>query len=100
VSAVREFFYYIEAHKSDETAYDKFAQHHVSHLDTLITFNYDVSLERALKRAGMWDIGSGLRIPAVREQTKVAFDAVQAPWKRQLVSSSHAKGPTTADVSP
>lgn len=63
VSAVREFFYYVEEHRSEETAYDKFAQHHMSQEDTLITFNYDVSLERALKRAGTWDIGSGYGFP-------------------------------------
>ena len=59
VSAVREFFYDLESHRAADAAYDCFAQQRVSEDDTLITFNYDVSLESALKRAGRWDIGSG-----------------------------------------
>jgi hypothetical protein len=59
VSAVREFFYDIESQQSESTAYTKFARECVTVNDTLITFNYDVALERALKAIGKWDIGSG-----------------------------------------
>jgi hypothetical protein len=59
VSAVREFFYDIEVRQSESTAYANFVRECVTVDDTLITFNYDVALERALKAAGKWDIGSG-----------------------------------------
>ncbi|MDP2997842.1 MAG: hypothetical protein Q8N47_10165 [Bryobacterales bacterium] len=68
VSAVREFFYHLESDRSGSKAYDDFAHHRASADDTLITFNYDVALERALKRAARWDIGSGYGFPLFAER--------------------------------
>lgn len=41
------------------TAYRYFADKCIQLGDTIINFNYDVSLERELKRAGKWEIGNG-----------------------------------------
>jgi len=57
-SAVREFFYEI-ASGGFEGAYDNFAEHRARNGDTVITFNFDVSVERALRRNRGWDIASG-----------------------------------------
>jgi len=63
VSAVREFFYHLESSRPASEAYDNFAHQRVCADDTLITFNYDVALERGLKGAGRWDVGSGYGFP-------------------------------------
>jgi len=68
--AVREFFFDVESHRSEETAYDRFARHRVSPNDTLITFNYDVALDRALAGAGTWDIGWGYGFPIFTERPR------------------------------
>jgi hypothetical protein len=59
VSAVREFFYHVEYRRAPTGAYRIFARRHACVGDTLITFNYDVALERALMAEEKWDIGSG-----------------------------------------
>ena len=43
--------------------YAAFAQEVVQSGDTVITFNYDDSLERELRRAGKWDISQGYGFP-------------------------------------
>ena len=40
-------------------SYACFANHVVESGDCIVTFNYDASLERELKRAGKWEIGDG-----------------------------------------
>ena len=59
ISAFRDFFYHIEQNRSEPTAYDWFASRRMTPDSTIITFNYDVALERALARAGKWDVGTG-----------------------------------------
>jgi hypothetical protein len=63
VSAIREFFYHLESTRSESSAYTDFADRHVFEGDTLITFNYDLALERALRKADKWDIGTGYGFP-------------------------------------
>ena len=58
VSAFREFFYEIEKKRSEPAAYDNFA-HKVAPGSSIITFNYDVALERSLAKHEKWDIGNG-----------------------------------------
>ena len=58
VTAFREFFYQTEMERSAPTGYDSFAECKLKPDSTLITFNYDVALERALVKAAKWDIGS------------------------------------------
>lgn len=74
VSAVREFFRFLESGRTEKTAYDRLAQR-ASADDTFITFNYDVALECALGRAKKWDVGSGygfsLFAPRPKSQTTV-----------------------------
>ena len=58
ISAFREYFYEIEEKRSERTVYQSFAEH-LPIDSTVITFNYDLALERAFCRAGRWDVGNG-----------------------------------------
>jgi hypothetical protein len=40
-------------------AYECFAEHHVHAGDVILTFNYDVSLDRELRKAAKWEVGNG-----------------------------------------
>ena len=51
--------FFNEIRHGDAHAYSIFAKNHVHPKDTIITFNYDVSLERELSRGGKWDLGRG-----------------------------------------
>jgi hypothetical protein len=71
ILAFREYFYEIETARSDETAYDRF----VCKIDAdslVITLNYDVALERAARRAGKWDIGTGYGFKLFPERAESA----------------------------
>ena len=52
-----------EIHERPADSYADFARNVVQAGDVIITFNYDDSLERELKRAGKWDVGSGYGFP-------------------------------------
>lgn len=56
---MREFFYQTEQNRSGQTAYDSFAGQKIDSDSLVITLNYDVALERALAKAGKWDVGTG-----------------------------------------
>ena len=68
VSALREFFYQTEQNRSGQTAYDSFARQKLDPDSLVITLNYDVALERALAKAGKWDIGTGYGFTAFLER--------------------------------
>ena len=51
--------WFTEIHSRPATAYQQFAERIVQPGDVIITFNYDDSLERELKRVGKWDIAQG-----------------------------------------
>jgi hypothetical protein len=51
--------WFMEIHAKPAPAYQCFAEKIVQQGDVVITFNYDDSLERELKRAGKWDISQG-----------------------------------------
>jgi hypothetical protein len=55
--SLREFFNHLRTRPADH--YERLAQECVQSGDVIITFNYDVALERALKQAGIWEIGDG-----------------------------------------
>lgn len=57
VQAVRAWF--SEIRDSEATAYRDFARHVVQPGDCVVTFNYDVSLDRELVRNGKWNVGDG-----------------------------------------
>ena len=57
LEAMREWFREIHVHPAP--AYAKFADDVIRSDDTVITFNYDDSLERELTRAGKWDVSRG-----------------------------------------
>jgi hypothetical protein len=67
ISAFREYFYEIETARSGEIAYDRFARK-IDAESLVITLNYDVALERALAKAGKWDIGTGYGFKALPER--------------------------------
>lgn len=52
-----------EIHGNPADSYADFARNIVQPGDVIITFNYDDSLERELKRAGKWDVSSGYGFP-------------------------------------
>jgi hypothetical protein len=60
-SALREWFREIHMHPAP--SYATFAEKLVQPGDVIITFNYDDSLERELKRSGKWDISQGYGFP-------------------------------------
>lgn len=51
--------WFSEIRAGEATAYQKFASNIVNSGDSIITFNYDVSLDRELHLAGKWEIGDG-----------------------------------------
>lgn len=57
VQALREWFAEIREHSSD--VYAEFARDILQPGDTVLTFNYDVMLDRELKRTGKWSVGDG-----------------------------------------
>jgi len=75
-NAVRDWFAEIQSGTAlDSKAYKDFAKHIVAPGDCVITFNYDVSLERELRFAGKFEAGYGygFSIPGVpgNSSTKV-----------------------------
>ncbi len=59
-NAVRDWFAEIQYGRAlNSTTYRDFASNVVAPSDRVITFNYDVSLERELKHAGKFEIGDG-----------------------------------------
>ena len=59
IGAYREFFYQTEEQRVGTNVYDNFATQRLGVDSTVITLNYDVALERALRNAEKWDIGDG-----------------------------------------
>lgn len=51
--------WFAEIHTNPAPAYREFAERIVQPGDVIITFNYDDSLERELRRAGKWDVSQG-----------------------------------------
>jgi hypothetical protein len=58
---LREWFHQI--HTGTAAAYAEFADKLVQAGDVIITFNYDYSLERELKRTDKWDVAGGYGFP-------------------------------------
>jgi len=63
ILAFREFFYQTEELRTTPNAYDSFAERKARPDSSVISFNYDIALERALAKAGKWDIGNGYWFP-------------------------------------
>jgi len=59
ITALREFFFQLEQNRTAQTAYNRFAAQKIDADSLVITLNYDVALERALAKAGKWDVGTG-----------------------------------------
>ncbi len=54
---------------SRATSYEIFANSIVKRGDTVITFNYDISLERELRQAHLWDLSRGYGFPLGHTET-------------------------------
>jgi len=65
--------WFLEIHANPAPAYEQFAKNVVQSGDVMITFNYDDSLERELKRVGKWDVsqGYGFQIGDVEKSSPV-----------------------------
>jgi len=59
--SLREWFR--ELHLHTAAAYAEFADNVIQPDDVVITFNYDDSLERELRRSGKWDVSQGYGFP-------------------------------------
>lgn len=57
IEALRQWFIQIRQRPAD--SYELFTQGIVQDGDSIISFNYDVALDRQLKRAGLWKLGDG-----------------------------------------
>jgi hypothetical protein len=57
VEAIRSWF--VEIREQPAESYELFANKVIQPEDCVISFNYDVSLDRHLKRSGLWEIGDG-----------------------------------------
>ncbi len=55
--AIRDFFWSLRS--EDAPGYSAFAKNRVVPGDVILTFNYDLALERQLKLAGKWEVGNG-----------------------------------------
>jgi hypothetical protein len=63
-NAVREWFAEIQRSVAlNSSAYRDFARNIVAEGDCIVTFNYDVSLERELRLAGRFEVGDGYGFP-------------------------------------
>ncbi len=58
IHGLRRWFEQIDR-TSPNLSYHLFAREVIQPNDTVITFNYDVSLDKELKRAGLWEVGDG-----------------------------------------
>lgn len=58
IHGLRRWFEQIDR-VSPNSSYRRFAEKVIQPNDTVITFNYDVSLDKELKRVGLWEVGDG-----------------------------------------
>ncbi len=68
IGAFREFFYQTEELRTEPNSYDSFAERKAGPDSGVITFNYDIALERALGKSGKWDIGNGYGFPFLHDR--------------------------------
>lgn len=59
--SVREFFNDLRGQPAEY--YERLANEYIRPDDVIVTFNYDLALERTLKRADLWEIGNGYGFP-------------------------------------
>ena len=59
--AIREFFWSLRSENTP--GYSAFAKNHVAPGDVILTFNYDLALERQLKQAKQWEVWDGYGFP-------------------------------------
>jgi len=60
---------------SPNSSYRQFAEEVIQPKDTVVTFNYDISLDKELKRAGVWELGDGygFRVENLPDSSRVAL---------------------------
>ena len=94
-AALREWF--LEIHTKPARTYAEFAANLVQPGDVVITFNYDDSLERELKRTGKWDISRGYGFPlgAVKHSSDILMLKLHASINWLVSVFGGARGGST-----
>jgi hypothetical protein len=100
--AICEYFDAVRKVKSAE-AYECLAENHIHTGDVIITFNYDVSLDRELRKAGKWEIGNGYGFDICRNLTpdsRVRLLKLHGStnWRGQLFGGSTDFGVVSPDA--
>jgi hypothetical protein len=74
IHGLRRWFEQIDR-TSPNSSYRHFSEKVIQPNDTVVTFNYDVSLDRELKRAGLWEVGDGygFEIESLPTSSRVAL---------------------------
>ena len=74
IHGLRRWFEQIDR-ESSNSSYRHFAEKVIQPNDTVITFNYDVSLDKELKRVGLWEVGDGygFEIESLPASSRVAL---------------------------
>jgi len=83
--------------KSDASAYRKFATCVIEPGDAVITFNYDVALEKELAAVGKWHIGTGYGFPIFLEKSTVCVLKLHGSTNWKSVTDG-TLGPSTFNV--
>lgn len=93
-SALREWFR--DIHTKAAPAYAEFATNIIQPGDVVITFNYDDSLERELRRVGKWDIsrGYGFQLGAEEIRSQVLVLKLHGSMNWLIPIFGGAGGPT------
>jgi len=77
--------------------YEAFGREVVRSSDVILTFNYDVSFEREMRRAGMWDVNDGydfrIGISESKSATRILKLHGSTSWIDKMPSGSGAVGP-------
>jgi hypothetical protein len=63
-------FWFLEIRDRQEGSYSSFANQVIKRGDTVISFNYDDSLDRQLKVSGLWSLGDGYGFPVEGFETQ------------------------------
>jgi hypothetical protein len=73
--AISEFFDSIR--NPPARLYDRFARERVGRGDVIVTFNYDMAVERSLKAAGLWEIVDGYGATFALKPREMPFSPVK-----------------------
>ena len=93
--AIRDHFDAIRS--GPAVLYDSLACH-IQPSDIVITFNYDLAVERALRSAGLWDIKTGYGFPIELGDTLSPVEVLKLHGSTNGVPCCSAGGPVFSPV--